>query len=85
MSNQSNRQESVRTETGTTGAYEGDFMALFAAHGITETTYNGGLLAWINYKLSAAYTNLPGAQAALAAANSAPAWDGLGNFDAAAV
>jgi len=82
MSNQSLKQASVRAVTGTESTYEGDFMALFDAAGITETTFNGALLAWINLKLSEAYTNLPGAMAALAASESAGSWNELGTFDA---
>lgn len=82
MSNQSDRQESVRLVTSTTSTYEGDFIQLFADAGVTETTFNGGLLAWINQKLVASYTNLPGAMAALAAAESAGSWNELGSFDA---
>jgi len=82
VSNQSARQQSVRDVTTTTSTYEGDFMTLFSDASIAETTFNGGLLAWINLKLSASYTNLPGAMAALAASESSNSWNELGTFDA---
>jgi hypothetical protein len=77
--NQSDRQISVEAVTGTTLDYNGDFLALFAA---PAQDFNGGLLAWINTNLGAAYTDLPSAMAALANANAAPMWDSLGSFSA---
>lgn len=81
--NQGLRQLSVRAVTGTTLDYCGDFLALFAAAGISQTRgFNGGLLEWINIKLSTSYTSLPTAMNAFAINQSVTNWDALGTFDA---
>jgi hypothetical protein len=80
--NQSDRQASVRTITSTELSYEGDFHALFDAAAIPSGTFNERLLAWINQKLVASYTNIDSAKAALAVANGSNTWDQLGTFDA---
>lgn len=84
MSNQSDKQASIRAVTSTTGAYEEDWHALFDLHSIDAGTFNERLLGWINAKLAASYTNLNGAQQALAAANGVDNWDSMGTFDATA-
>lgn len=84
MSNQGKKQASIRAVTGTSLTYEGDWHALFDLHSIATGTFNERLLAWINAKLASSYNNLPSAQQALAAANSAYNWDSLGTFDATA-
>lgn len=76
------RQASVRAVTGTTLDYNGDWMALFDAAGIALGPFDGRLLAWINLKLTAAYTELNGAMQALAAANGAFNFSSLGTFSA---
>lgn len=77
------RQASVRAVTGTLNDYNGDFSALFTGAGIADgPDFNGRLLAWVNLKLSAAYTDLGGALDALATANGAYNWSSLGTFDA---
>ena len=63
------RQASIRSVTGTTNDYNGDWNALF-------------LLAWVNLKLSASYDNLEGALNALATANGAYNFSSMGTFDA---
>lgn len=82
MTNQSDKQASIRAITGTTGTYEGDWHALFTARGIAAGTFNQRLLGWINSKLAASYTELNSAMAALAAANSYTNWNSMGAFDA---
>jgi len=82
MSNQSLRQASVRAVTGTTGTYEGDWHALFTAGGIAAGTYNERLLAWINARLAANYTELNGAKAAFAAAEGVGQFNQIGTFTA---
>lgn len=77
------RQASVRVVTGTTNDYNGDFSALFTGAGIADgPDFNGRLLAWVNLKLTAAYTDLGSALNALATANGAYNWSSLGTFDA---
>jgi len=83
MSNQSDRQASVRAITGTAYPYEGDFHALFDLAYIPAGDFNGRFLQWINQKLFTTYTDLPSAQAALAAANGASDFNSLGTFDTA--
>lgn len=80
--NQSDRQASIRAVTATALDYDGDWSARFDAAAIPAGDFNGRLLAWINIKLTASFTNLPSAQAALAASASAPDWNGLGTFSA---
>lgn len=82
MSNQSSKQASIRAITGTTGTYEGAWHALFTVAGIAAGTFNQRLLDWINSKLTASYTELNSAMAALAAANSCTDWNSMGTFDA---
>jgi hypothetical protein len=82
MTNQSDKQESIRTITGTTGTYEGDWHALFDAAVIDAGTFEGRLLAWINAKLAASYTELNSAMAALAIDNGYTDWNSMGAFDA---
>jgi len=82
MTNQSDRQASVRAVTGTTSSYEGDFHALFDAAGIPVGDFNSRLLAWINARLGSSYTEINGAMAAFAVDQGASSWDQLGTFDA---
>lgn len=82
MSQQGYRQASVRTVTGTANTYEGDWHALFDLASIPAGEFNGRLLSWINLKLSAAYTEINGAMAALAAFFGAADFGSLGTFDA---
>jgi len=83
MSQQGLRQASVRAVTGTTSSYEGDWHKLFDASSIPAGEFNGRLLAWINAKLTASFTELNGAMQALAAANGAWDFGSMGTFDAA--
>lgn len=82
MTNQSDKQASVRAITSTASTYEGDWHALFTARGIAAGTFEGRLLGWINSKLAASYTELNSAKAALAVANSYTDWNSMGTFDA---
>jgi len=82
MSQQGYRQASVRAVTGTTEAYEGDWHALFTLAGIPDGDFDGRFLAWINIKLSAAFTEINGAMQALADAYGAYNFSSLGTFDA---
>lgn len=78
MTNQSDRQESVRNITSTVFDYNGDWSALFDAAGIPAGDFNGRFLQWINAQLSSSYTELNGAMAAYAASQGVSNWDSLG-------
>lgn len=82
MSQQGDRQASVRAVTGTSGTYEGDWHALFDANSLPVGTFDERLLRYINAKLTKSYTNLPEAMQAFAAANGAANWSSLGTFTA---
>lgn len=82
--NQGLRQASVRTVTGTTQAYEGDWHALFDLWGIASGDFNGRLLAWINEYLGEAYDNANSAMQAFAESYGAYNWSSLGAFDVSA-
>lgn len=82
MTQQGDRQASVRTVTGTSGTYDGDWSALFDAAGIAAGDFNGRLLAWINLKLATSYINVNDALQALATANAAFNFSSMGTFDA---
>lgn len=80
MTNQSDKQASIRAYTATASTYEGDWHSAFDKDLIPAGDFNGRLLAWINAKLSASYTSLPSAQAAYAINKGANTWDQLGTF-----
>lgn len=82
MTQQADRQASVRAVTGTALTNEGDWMALFDAASIPPGPFDGRFLAWLNLKLSAAYGEINGAMQALAAANNAFNFSSLGTFNA---
>ena len=66
--NQSDRQSTVRSATGTTYNYEGDWHALFDLGAIPAGDFNGRFLQWLNAQLSSSYTEINGAMAAYAVA-----------------
>jgi hypothetical protein len=78
--NQGLRQASARGVSSTASNYDQDWLAMMAVHGVTTGTYNERLLAWINSRLAANYTNLPAAQQAYAVAKSANKWTDMGTF-----
>lgn len=80
MTLQSDRQASVRAQTGTAGTYEGDWHALFAAAGIAAGPFDGRMLAWINQALGQGFISLPQAQQAFAVSQGAANWNALGAF-----
>lgn len=83
MSQQGDRQATVRAITGTAYTYEGDWHALFTLDGIAAGDFDGRLLAWINGQLSTAYTELNGAMYAFAIAKTTTGalnWSELGAF-----
>lgn len=80
MTNQSDRQQSVRDITGTELTYEGDWHALFDDAGIAAGAYNGRLLAWINLVLGESYTEINGAMNAFAASRGVQSWNDLSDI-----
>jgi hypothetical protein len=80
VSQQGLLQQSIRDATGTTDTFNGDWEALFDLDGIADGAWNERLLGWINLTLSAAYDNLPGAQAAFAANQGADTWNAIGSL-----
>lgn len=80
--NQGLRQASVRAVTGTTHPISGDWHALFDIAGIPAGPFNGRLLAWINERLGATYTEINGAMNAFAVAQGYTSWNAMGTFDA---
>lgn len=82
MTQQESRQASIRAVTGTTGTVDGDWHALFDGAAIPAGDFNGRMLAWVNSKLAAAYTNINQALQALAVANGAFNFSSMGSFDA---
>lgn len=77
---QSLRQASIRAVTGTTHTYEGDWHALWDSLSTPGTTFNERMLNYINTSLSASYTEINSAMAALAAENSATTFQAMGTF-----
>jgi hypothetical protein len=73
-------QASVRSYTGTTGTYEGDFHALFDQNGIQAGAFNGRLLAWLNLVMGTSYDEINGAKWAFAQYQGAVDWSGLATF-----
>lgn len=82
MTNQGLRQQSVRDVTATTLDYNGDWHALFDDEGIATGTFNERLLAYINARLSASYTNVNEAMAAMAADEGVTRFSDIGTFSA---
>jgi hypothetical protein len=80
MSNQSDKQQSVRDLTGTAYSYNGDWHALFDLNGIPVGTYDERLLSWINNTLSSSYANLPSAMQAFAEDQGFDNWESMGSF-----
>ena len=81
-SNQSLRQASVRATSGTTGTYEGDFHALWDLESIASGAFDERMLAWINARLVADYTDISSAMQAFAEYCGVTNWDSLGMFTA---
>ncbi len=77
---QSLRQASIRAVTGTTYDHQGDWHALWDSLGTAGTTFNERMLNYINTKLSASYTEINGAMAALAANLTVDSFQAIGTF-----
>jgi hypothetical protein len=83
MTQQGDRQASIRAVSGSTLDIDGDWHALWDFCGIPAGAFNERMLAYCNVKLGAAYTNVNDAMQALAAANGAANFSSLGTFNAA--
>ena len=84
MSNQSLKQASVRSVTGTSCTYEEDWHALFTLAGVPTGVFNERLFRWLNMQLGDGYSTLPDAMRAFASSVSADSWDQVGTFTAQA-
>ena len=82
MTNQSDKQLSVRAASGTSFSYEGDWHALWDIVGIPLGPFDQRMIIWINGRLGTSYSEINGAMAAFAIANGASSWDSLGIFTA---
>lgn len=83
MSNDSDREQTLRTSTGAALDYNGDWLAKFDANAIPAGDYNGRLLAFINAQLGTSYHEINGAKYAYATAqsiNGALSFNELGSF-----
>lgn len=78
--NQEGQQATARTAGSSALTFNGDFLSMFAASGVTTGTYNERLLAWINAKLLTSYTSLPAAQQAYAVSKGFNNWSSMGAF-----
>ena len=81
------RQASFRAIGSTAGAYEGDAMAamaaeLTAAELDVPTTFNGLVIAWLQYRLNSSRSNVNDLLAAWAEAEGADKVSAIGSFDA---
>ena len=80
MSQQSLRQTSIRAVTSTTGTHEEDWIALFDVRSIPAGQFNARMIGYVNNKLTAAYTEVNAAMAALAADAGAHDFQSMGTF-----
>ncbi|WP_038950384.1 hypothetical protein [Bradyrhizobium genomosp. III] len=70
MSNDGDREQTLRTSTGVALDYNGDWLAKFDANAVPGSDYNGRLLAFINSQLGTSYDEINGAKYAYATAQS---------------
>lgn len=82
MSQQGERQASVREATGTENSYEGDFHALWDIFGIPPGDYNGRFISWASRGMGRDFANINEAMQAIAESYGAYNWSSLGKFDA---
>lgn len=80
MSQQSLRQASIRAVTGTAGTHNEDWIALFNLRGMAAGSFEARMIAYVNNKLTASYTEVNAALAALAADASAGQFQAMGTF-----
>lgn len=60
--------------------YNGVWHLYWDEQSVASGNFNERMLAWLNARLSASYTNLPQAQQAYAESKSANNWDSLGDL-----
>ena len=80
MSNQGDRQASVRGSTSTVWDYNGDWHALFDSASIAAGTFDERMLAWCNAQMSSSHTNVGEAKQAYAESQGFANWDSMGTF-----
>ena len=80
MSNQGDKQASLRAKTGKALTYEGDWHAYWDFLGRPAGTYDERMLAWINAVLIASHANTPSAMQAYAVSKGAYNWESLINL-----
>lgn len=83
MSNDGDRQATLRASTTKALDYNGDWLAKFDANSIAAGEYNGRMLAFINAQLGTTYTEINGAKHAYAIAQTttgAKSFNELGPF-----
>lgn len=85
MTNQSDKQVSIREATATTLDYNGDWHALFDLLSIDNGSFDGRLLSYINTSLNSSYINLPSAMQAFAEDQGFDNWDSMGSFAAGTI
>jgi len=85
MAQQGLQMASLRAITTQDVNYTGEWYQRAVMAGLPAhiTNVNGAQLWWINQKLGTSYDNLPGAMAAIAAANGATNFSSMGTFNAA--
>jgi hypothetical protein len=85
MSLQGQRQASARAIHGQTGRdYSADMRLMFEAEATIPagSTWNEAFLIWLNTRLAASHSSLPGAMAAFAASLGVRSWGEVGTFAA---
>jgi hypothetical protein len=75
MSNQSLRQQSVRSSTSTALTHNGDWHALFDGASIPAGPFNGRMIAYLNAQTGNTTPGLVAAQAAYAASQGRGSWN----------
>ena len=78
MSNQSERQASIRAVTGTTGTYNEDWLALFDLDGIPAGTFNERLYMWLEIETGLSGLTLNELMVAYAVLQGVETWNELG-------
>lgn len=78
MTNQGDLQASIRTFTGTSNDYNGDWHALFDSAGIAAGDFNGRMIEWLQGQLSSSDTDLDGLKQAYAESLGLYNWNSIG-------
>lgn len=78
--NQEGQHAAIRDNTGTARSLNEDWHALWDAAGIAAGPFNARMLAWINQRLSASYSNISGAMSAYASDAGYDRWNAMGTL-----